>query len=98
MNVRTGLVHAEAPLAHRLTCLRRRNGRYGAASKAQLILILCGKISLDLEKRNVSYPSLVDTIGKYPTLLRIRDVYPRSRIRIFSIPDPNFFHPGIKEF
>jgi hypothetical protein len=30
MNVRTGLVHAEAPLAHRLTRLRRRNGRYGA--------------------------------------------------------------------
>jgi hypothetical protein len=26
-------------------------------------------------------------------VLRIRDVYPGSRIRIFSIPDPNFFHP-----
>ncbi len=47
MNVRTGLVHAEAPLAHRLTRLRRCNGRYGAASRVQLILILCGKISLD---------------------------------------------------
>jgi hypothetical protein len=34
--------------------------------------------------------------------LRIRDVYLGSRIRIFSIPDPNFFHSGyrirIKEF
>ncbi len=24
----------------------------------------------------------------------IRDVYPGSRIRLFSIPDPNCFHPG----
>jgi hypothetical protein len=24
-----------------------------------------------------------------PAVLRIRDVYPRSRIRIFSIPDPH---------
>jgi hypothetical protein len=35
-------------------------------------------------------------------MLRIRDVYPVSRIRVFSIPDPNFFHSGsricIKEF
>jgi hypothetical protein len=35
-------------------------------------------------------------------VMRIRDVYPGSQIRIFSIPDPNFFHPGsrirIKEF
>jgi hypothetical protein len=35
-------------------------------------------------------------------VLRIRDVYPRSRIQFSSIPDPNFFHPGsrirIKEF
>ncbi len=28
------------------------------------------------------------------TVLRIRDDYPESRIRIFSIPDPNFFYPG----
>jgi hypothetical protein len=27
-------------------------------------------------------------------VLRIRDVYPGSRIRLFSIPDPNFFHTG----
>jgi hypothetical protein len=27
-------------------------------------------------------------------VLRIRDVYSESRIRIYSIPDPNFFHPG----
>ncbi len=26
------------------------------------------------------------------TVLRIRDVYPGSRIRLFTIPDPNFFH------
>ena len=25
---------------------------------------------------------------------RIRDVYPGSRIRLFSIPDPNCLHPG----
>jgi hypothetical protein len=35
-------------------------------------------------------------------VLRIRDVYPGSLIRLFSIPDPNCFHPGsrirIKEF
>jgi hypothetical protein len=35
-------------------------------------------------------------------VLRIRDVYPGSQIRIFSIPDPNFFYSGsrirIKEF
>jgi hypothetical protein len=40
----------------------------------------------------------------YNPVLRIRDVYPGSRIRLFSIPDPGseFFHPGfrirIKEF
>ena len=27
-------------------------------------------------------------------VLRIRYVFPGSRIRIFSIPDPNLFHPG----
>jgi hypothetical protein len=29
-------------------------------------------------------------------VLRIRDVFPDSgsRFRLFSIPDPNFFHPG----
>ena len=27
-------------------------------------------------------------------MLRIRDVYPGSRIRLFSIPDPNCLHPG----
>ncbi len=27
-------------------------------------------------------------------MLRIRDVYPGSSIRMLSIPDPNFFHPG----
>ncbi len=35
-------------------------------------------------------------------MLRIRDVYPGSRIRLFSIPDPNCLNPGslilIKEF
>ncbi len=35
-------------------------------------------------------------------MLQILDVYPGSRTRIFSIPDPNFFHPGsricIREF
>ncbi len=35
-------------------------------------------------------------------VLRIRDVYSRSRRRNLSIPDPNFFHPGsrirIKQF
>jgi hypothetical protein len=35
-------------------------------------------------------------------VLRIRDVYPGSPIRLFSIPDPNCLHPGsrslIKEF
>jgi hypothetical protein len=45
----------------------------------------------------------------FGTVLRIRDVYPGSRIRLFSIPDPesripdpNCLHPGsricIKEF
>ncbi len=28
------------------------------------------------------------------SVFRIRDVYPGSRIRLFSIPDPTFFHPG----
>ncbi len=28
------------------------------------------------------------------SVLRIRDFYPWSRIRLYSIPDPNFFHPG----
>jgi hypothetical protein len=36
------------------------------------------------------------------SVLRIRDVYPGSRIRLFSIPDPNCLHHGsrilIKEF
>ncbi len=33
-------------------------------------------------------------------VLRIRDVYPVSRIRVFSslVPDPNFFYPGSKFF
>jgi hypothetical protein len=35
-------------------------------------------------------------------VLRIRDVYPESRFRLFSIPDPNCLRPGsrirIKEF
>ncbi len=30
----------------------------------------------------------------YFPLLRIRDVYPGSRIRLFSIPEPNCLHPG----
>jgi hypothetical protein len=29
-----------------------------------------------------------------PSVWRIRDVYPGSRIRLFSIPDPNCLHPG----
>ncbi len=37
-----------------------------------------------------------------PAVWRIRDVYPGSRIRLFSIPDPNCLRPGsrilIKEF
>jgi hypothetical protein len=41
-------------------------------------------------------------LNHYFAVLRIRDVYPGSRIRLFSIPDPNFLHPGsrilIKEF
>jgi hypothetical protein len=32
------------------------------------------------------------------TVLRIRDVFPGSRILIISIPDPNFFHPGSEFF
>jgi hypothetical protein len=28
------------------------------------------------------------------TVLRIRNVYPGSRNRLFSIPDPNCLHPG----
>jgi hypothetical protein len=31
-------------------------------------------------------------------VLRIRDDYPESRIRIFSIPDPNFFPSRIRIF
>ncbi len=33
-------------------------------------------------------------------VLRNRDVYPRSRIRIFSsrFPDPNIFHPGSRKY
>jgi hypothetical protein len=30
--------------------------------------------------------------------LQILDVYPGSRIRLFSIPDPIFFHPGSEFF
>jgi hypothetical protein len=29
---------------------------------------------------------------RLPTVVRIRDVFFGSRIRLFSIPDPNFFH------
>ncbi len=39
---------------------------------------------------------------QWASVLRIRDVYPGFRIRLFSIPDPNCLHPGsrirIKEF
>ncbi len=35
----------------------------------------------------------IGCIAFFP-VLRIRDVYPGSRIRILFIPDPNFFHPG----
>ncbi len=31
-------------------------------------------------------------------MLRLRDVYPGSRIRFFSIPDANCFHPGSELF
>jgi hypothetical protein len=36
-------------------------------------------------------PWCLDTV---PPVLRIRDVYSGSRIRIFSSPDPIFFYPG----
>jgi hypothetical protein len=39
---------------------------------------------------------------KFFSVLRIRDVYPGSQVRLFSMPDPTCLHPGsrilIKEF
>jgi hypothetical protein len=48
---------------------------------------------------NVLSPRWIRIQPKLKPVLRIRDVYPGSdffpyRIRIFSIPDPNFSHPG----
>ncbi len=34
------------------------------------------------------------TRSPFWAVLRIWEVYSGSRIRIFSIPDPDFFHPG----
>ncbi len=45
---------------------------------------------------------LLHKVNGKKTVLRILDVYPGSRIRLFSIPDPNCLHPGsrirIKDF
>ncbi len=35
-----------------------------------------------------------EAMAGYPAVLRTRDVYPGSRIRLFSSPDPNCLHPG----
>ncbi len=44
--------------------------------------------------------AFLERLGQYrygtrglQTVLRIRDVYPGSQIRLFSIPDPNFLRP-----
>jgi hypothetical protein len=44
--------------------------------------------------QSVSVSPFLTYSAALPTVLRVRNVYPRSRIRIFSIPDPEFFHPG----
>jgi hypothetical protein len=33
-----------------------------------------------------------------PSVMRIRDVYPESKLFLTRIPDPNFFHPGYEFF
>jgi hypothetical protein len=39
---------------------------------------------------------IVIFLAAMEAVLRIRDVYPGSRIRLFSIPDPNCLHPGTR--
>ncbi len=43
---------------------------------------------VDTQVANICF----NAVGK--PVLRIRDVYPGSRIQLFSIPDPNCLHPG----
>ncbi len=54
----------------------------------------CHEMNIFLQDLNIFYQC-------FP-VLRIRDIYRGSRIRLFSIPDPNCLHPGsrilIKEF
>jgi hypothetical protein len=63
--------------------------------------ILSGTASKSLaESGNANENRFFKQYASRPSVLRIRDVYPRSDF--FSIPDPNFFHPVsrilIKEF
>jgi phosphatidylserine/phosphatidylglycerophosphate/cardiolipin synthase-like enzyme len=63
-----------------------------------------GPAAVDIHDNFVGQCTVQSSWGAVPCLavLRIRDVYPGSRIQLFSIPDPNCLHPGsrirMKEF
>jgi hypothetical protein len=70
--------------AAQLTGFLVARGRTAKEGAARVATVACqvGVHQLNLEQLNYKL-----------TVLRIRDVYPGSRIRLFFIPDPNFFHP-----
>ncbi len=71
-----------------------------------LLLLLAGVRLLGQLKDKHKYKLMLTPVFRIRIrLLRIRDVYPESWIgillswiRIFSIPDPNFFHQGSEFF
>jgi hypothetical protein len=46
------------------------------------------------QHRPVCTQSMSIILQQSKILYSVGDVYPGTRIRIFSIPDPNYFHPG----
>ncbi len=59
---------------------------------------MCSEVRIfgTLEVCTVDCYQVASTLLVNISVLRIRDVYPLSRIRVFSIPDPGpeFFHPA----
>jgi hypothetical protein len=63
--------------------------------KFPLVELTLSKLrSLKLELRRIGIECDVDTVTIAQVRSRVADSGCLSRIRIFSIPDTNFFHPG----
>ncbi len=55
---------------------------------------ICGVSANEYNYAHGAQINFWDLTPYLTSVLRIRDVYPGYRIRLFSIPDPNCFHPG----